>query len=81
MVDGEIVIVDLRTGRIHHLNATATCIWQNCIDAALPQIAARVAAAFASSPSPSALVQDVRDALARFEQLGLLHRLEGDARI
>jgi PqqD family protein of HPr-rel-A system len=30
VVDGEVVVYDERDGTLHHLNATATLVWQCC---------------------------------------------------
>lgn len=78
-IDGEVVIVDLRSGRVHHLNATASYIWQACAEGAgESDIATRLAEACDPPPPAADVARDVRDALAKFERLGLLYRVQGD---
>jgi hypothetical protein len=46
-VDGEIVVLDVASNLVHHLNATASFIWRQCTDGACAEeIAERVAEAF-----------------------------------
>lgn len=46
-VDGEIVVLDVKSNRVHQLNATASFVWRQCVEGADPdEIAARLAEAF-----------------------------------
>jgi PqqD family protein of HPr-rel-A system len=70
-VDGELVILDLRGGSVHRLNATATNIWHDCDGVSTAaDIAARLAARFHIEPAE--VIGDVTAALAELEQLGLI---------
>jgi hypothetical protein len=70
-IDGELVILDRVSGKIHQLNATASRVWSECDGSQSPlQIAGRVAETFEDAP-PSVL-DDVRTVLAEFHRLGLL---------
>lgn len=70
-IDGEVVILDRRSGMVHQLNATASWIWRAC-DGRLSatQIAGRLAASFVDPPHT--VVTDVWRALSDLERLGLV---------
>jgi PqqD family protein of HPr-rel-A system len=70
-LNGETVILDRVSGKVHTLNSTASCIWEVCDGThGADEIAAYVTTRFGDVP------HDVRDhvlrALNEFEQLGLL---------
>jgi hypothetical protein len=71
IVDDEAVILDLANGKIHRLNATATCIWSDCDGrTSPPEMATHLAASFRSTPE--GVLADVMAILANLEELGLL---------
>ncbi len=71
VIDGEVVILDHAAGKVHHLNVTASCIWDSCNGSrSVAEIAARVAASF--EVTPEAAFEGVTAALMEFQQLGLL---------
>lgn len=71
ILDGEAVILDRTAGRIHQLNATASCIWNACDGTHSPaDIATHVAARF--DHSADAILHDVVTTLADLQQLGLV---------
>jgi PqqD family protein of HPr-rel-A system len=77
-IDGEIVVLDKRARKIHHLNATASLIWQCCDgNNSADTIAATVAEHF-DCPL-HAVVDDVRGALRQLEVLGLIESSVGNA--
>jgi PqqD family protein of HPr-rel-A system len=70
-VEGEIVILDQTSGEVHHLNATASLIWQACTGhQTIEEIAAWLAGAVGAAPDD--VVGDVTRTIAGFERLGLL---------
>lgn len=71
-VDGEVLLLDGRTNRIHQLNRTASFIWKRCADGdADPQgIAAALVAEF--DVEEAAALHDVQDALSKLRALDLL---------
>jgi hypothetical protein len=75
-VDGEVVIFDRAGGYVHRLNATASRIWNDCDGR---KTASDMASGLAASVGvqPAELLDDVNEALASFERLGLL-LTEGD---
>jgi hypothetical protein len=71
VVNGEVIILDHRSGKVHHLNATAGHIWNACEETGSPtEIAAGMAVSFADAPNT--LLHDVIRTLADFERLGFL---------
>lgn len=75
-VDGEIVILDLANGAVHRLNATASCIWNDCDGkSTATEIAIRLAATVQSTPDE--VLGDVIAAISSLDRLGLLARPEG----
>ena len=71
VIDGEVVILDRASGRVHQLNATASCIW-DCCDGlnSATDISVHVGASF--NVLPEAILKDVVAILSELEQLGLL---------
>ena len=67
-LDGEAVIYDERTGELHHLNPTATIVFDLCDGTqTIPQMAADIAAAFGMplaevEPQVRTVVADLRSA-------------------
>ena len=71
VVDAEVVILDRERGQVHHLNVTASCIWNQCDGATAPDaIAGRLAAEFGREQHD--VVADVAKTLDEFRRLGLL---------
>jgi len=71
VIDGEVVILDQAAGKVHQLNATASCIWERCDGAnSVADITAYVADCF--DISVDAVSRDVATTLIELEQLGLL---------
>ena len=70
-LNGETVILDRVSGRVHTLNSTASCIWEVCDGShGADEIATYVTATFGDVPQN--VLDDVLRALREFEQLGLL---------
>lgn len=70
-VEGETLVFDRRSGKIHQLNRTASYIWGYCNGAtSIADITKLFAAEFGVA---GALVeQDVANAVAKFRELGLV---------
>lgn len=79
IIDNETVILDQAAGKVHQLNAAASCVWSNC-DGTRSQadIAARLAATFEISEERALL--DAQKALGELQQLGLLLRGQVEAK-
>lgn len=77
-INGEIVILDKRAGKIHQLNATASLIWQCCDGNNTPDTIAATVAEHFDCPV-HAVVDDVRGALGQLEVLGLIESRGGNA--
>jgi hypothetical protein len=76
-VDGEIVILDTVSNRIHQLNATASAIWRACDPpASVGQIAAVLADLF--DVGQHVATADAQAALEHFRALDLLRTEPGD---
>jgi hypothetical protein len=78
---GEVVILDRRHGLVHHLNATATFIWDRCDGQhSVAAIARELAQSF--DVEPEAAAHDVGHAVRQLEAADLLEnpRHEGDTR-
>ncbi len=70
-IDGDRVVLDQRTGRLHRLNASASLVWALCDGTRTSdEIAEGVAEAFAETPSTFA--EEIREILRQFMDLGLL---------
>ena len=69
--DGELVLYDEHTASVHHLNPTASVVWQ-CLDgdASLAAIARDLSMAY--SVDEAVVVQDVLDVVQQFARMGLL---------
>ena len=75
VVDGESVVLDRQTDKIHQLNETASFIWARCDgEHSVSDIAAELATEF--STDQSTVDTDVPSAIEEFEKLGLLESLE-----
>jgi PqqD family protein of HPr-rel-A system len=71
LVDDEMVVLDLASGQVHHLNGTAGYIWSRFDGAAsLAQIAESVAEQF--DVDPRVAERDVNELAHRFTEIGLL---------
>ena len=70
-VDGETLILDGLSGRVHQFNPTAGFIW-NCCDgkSSIIDITSRLAAEY-SVPAAS-VAPDVANTIGKFQELGLL---------
>jgi Coenzyme PQQ synthesis protein D (PqqD) len=72
-VDGEILVLDVASNLVHHLNPTATFIWRLCADgASAEEIAERVAEAF--DVDIEAARRDTQALLAALHGLRLIDR-------
>ena len=70
-VDDEWVVFDPAANELHVLNLPAAIVWSHCTgDRSLEQIAARLEKAYGLNSETA--TSDVRAALARFEDAGLL---------
>jgi hypothetical protein len=71
VVDGEMVVLDRRSERIHQLNQTACFIWDRCDgDRSLEQIADGMIEAFEVDEETA--TRDVVATVKQFAELGLL---------
>lgn len=72
LVEGEVVILDRAAGKVHQLNPSAGCVWNNCDGfSSVDSIAERLAASF-DVPAETAL-RDVETLVKELVGLGLLH--------
>ena len=70
-VDGECLVLDRQSEKIHQLNATAWFIWEHCDgERSIQSIAEEVAKAFGIALGDAE--RDVEATVARFQELGLL---------
>lgn len=70
-IDGELLVLDTRSDRIHQLNRTAAFVWRMCDEGATPQaIAAALACEFAVDEETA--LEDVAKTLSRLQSLNLL---------
>ena len=70
-LDEEWVLYDPQTNQLHALNLSAALVWEHCTgELTVPEIADRVAAAFATDDRQQVL-QDVKAAVARLAGDGL----------
>ena len=69
--DGELIVLDKASDKIHQLNSTASFVW-NCLSdgLAIDEIALMLSEAF--DVEPEIALSDVQAALAQFEGLALL---------
>jgi len=71
LVDDEMVVLDLASGQVHHLNGTAGFIWSRFDGtASLTQVAEKVAEHF--DVDPRVAERDVNEVAHRFTEVGLL---------
>ena len=71
VVDGEAVVLDRANDQVHRLNATATCVWNQCDGSrSVEEVAAVVAATFAADPER--VLTDTRGVVDQLRELGLL---------
>jgi len=72
LIEGEVVILDREAEKVHQLNPTASCIWNNCDgSSSVDSIAQRLAASF--DVTPEMALRDVEAILRELHGLGLLH--------
>jgi hypothetical protein len=71
VIDGETVILDRRSGRIHQLNETASFIWARC-DGQLSMVDIGTHLAEAFDVAPAGAAHDVAATIDLFGELGLL---------
>ena len=70
-LDGEAVVYDERSGELHHLNTTATLVFDLCDGtASVKELSADLAEAF--QVPPDEVERQVRALLRRFRKAGLL---------
>jgi PqqD family protein of HPr-rel-A system len=70
-IDGEAVIYDEGTGRLHHLNPTATIVFSHCSgDATIKEFTAAIADAFGVGPDD--VEGEIRSLIRAFRRAGLL---------
>ena len=70
-VDGDRVVLDRTTGRLHRLNASASLVWALCDGTRTSdEIAEGVEEAFAETPPTFG--EEIREILRQFMDLGLL---------
>ena len=70
-VDGEILVLDLRSNQVHQFNPTASFIWKRCAEGQTSQaIAAALAGEFEVDEETAR--RDVEETLGRFLSLNLL---------
>jgi PqqD family protein of HPr-rel-A system len=68
-VDDGLIIYDPTTGKVHHLNQTASVVFALCDGRDVTEIAAEVAAVFGMSDAP---LRDAKACLADLADRGLL---------
>ena len=72
-VEGDVVVLDRRTEKIHQFNSTAAFIWERCDGRhSVIEIAERVAECFKADLG--AVSGDVAGAVQKLEGLGLLEK-------
>jgi PqqD family protein of HPr-rel-A system len=75
VLDGECVIYDDETGDLHHLNPTATIVFQICDGSGtVPELAGDIAEVF--SVEGAQVQQQVEDLIRGFGEAGLLEGVE-----
>lgn len=73
LVDGEAVILDKESGKVHQLNATATLVWGGIADGNSPsQIAASLSEEF--DIQREIAERDVQQVIEQFEELKLFQQ-------
>jgi hypothetical protein len=71
VIEGETVILDRVAGKVHQLNAAASCIWSHCDGvSSTNEIAVRLAASFKITQERA--LADVERVLGELQQLELL---------
>ena len=70
-VDGELIVLDKRAGKVHQLNSSASFVW-NCLSdgLAIDKIALMLSETYDIEPENA--LYDVRTALAQFKDLALV---------
>jgi hypothetical protein len=70
-VDGEVVVLDVETDKVHQLNATASFIWRLCEEGQAPEVMARrLAERF--DVAESVAFQDASVIIEQLRALGLV---------
>ena len=69
-LEGETVILDRASGQIHHLNSTASFVWNRCDGASTHAIVEQLAQAF--QVSPAIAEKDVIALLSALKKVNLL---------
>jgi PqqD family protein of HPr-rel-A system len=77
-LDGEAVVLDPRSGDLHHLNATAFLLFESC-DGATTISEIVHALSEASGTAPETIESDVRRALRGLRRAGLLEPVRAPA--
>lgn len=73
-VDGEVLVLDTRSNRIHQLNATASLIWRGCREGREPaRIASELAVKF--DVDEETALRDVHETMSKLRALELLETL------
>jgi hypothetical protein len=71
MVDGETLVLDLKSGLIHQLNQTANVVWEHCDgQSSIGEIADHLLQLYEVDPKTA--VKDVMGAVGQLRQLDLL---------
>ena len=77
-LDGETVVLDRRSGKVHQLNRTASYVWQRCDGRTeLREIIASLAQSYGAEPRD--VEGDVAAVMAQFAELRLLEAQETSA--
>jgi len=70
-VDGELIVLDVETDKVHQLNASASFIWRLCEEGQPPEaMAQRLAERF--DVAEDVAFQDTRDIIGQLRALGLV---------
>ena len=74
--DGETMILDRTNGQIHHLNSTASQIWQQCEGSSAKTIAGTLAQTFQIDRTKAE--KDVASLLGKMRAMGLLEVVKNE---
>jgi hypothetical protein len=74
MVDGETLVLDLKSGLIHQLNPTANVVWEQCDgQSSIDEIAHHLLQLYEVDEKTA--VKDVMEAVERLRELGLMEEV------